>query len=251
MRWPSPGLRDRLPAAVADVIEKGLPLRRGPGPSGLASSAATTNVEGGGFVLLVSFLLVIVATVFLVAGLFLTKQDLTLIFISIGCSALAGLVLIVAVLRSRPRQVEPPVAGRPAETPLPATGLTEEAAPARQTAPAPARTAEPGFPIAGYDDLEVVEILPMLGDLEPAELDMVRQREASGRAHPWILARIDALLESEADTGEGEWGAPARWAGAAAGRPRDGAETEEAEEFGDADEFSEAVEAGEFERMET
>jgi hypothetical protein len=202
-------------------------------------------------VLLVSFLLVIVATVFLVAGLFLTKQDLTLIFISIGCSALAGLVLIAAVLRSRPRQVSTEAAGRPAETPLPATGLTEEAAPPKPMAPAPARTAEAGFPIAGYDDLEVVEILPLLGDLEPAELDMVRQREASGRAHPWILARIDALLESEADTGEVEWGAPARWAGPAAGRPRERAETEEAEEFAEADEFPEAVGAGEFEGMET
>jgi len=47
--------------------------------------------------------------------------------------------------------------------------------------------------------LEVVEVLPLLGDLEPAELEMVRQREASGRAHPWILARVDALLEAEAD----------------------------------------------------
>ena len=39
--------------------------------------------------LLVSFLLVIVATIFLLSGLFLTK-DLPLIFVSIGCSALAG-----------------------------------------------------------------------------------------------------------------------------------------------------------------
>ncbi len=42
-------------------------------------------------------------------------------------------------------------------------------------------------------------MLPLLGDLEPAELELVRQREASGRAHPWILARVDALLEAEAD----------------------------------------------------
>ncbi|HEY3238598.1 MAG TPA: hypothetical protein VGL92_03455, partial [Acidimicrobiia bacterium] len=54
--------------------------------------------------LLVSFLLVIVASIFLLAGLFLTK-DLPLIFVSIGCSALAGLVLVVAVLRSRPRPI--------------------------------------------------------------------------------------------------------------------------------------------------
>ncbi|MGH9039717.1 MAG: hypothetical protein ACRDZ3_05755, partial [Acidimicrobiia bacterium] len=55
--------------------------------------------------LLVSFLLVIVATIFLLSGLFLTR-DLPLIFVSIGCSALAGLVLVIAVLRSRPRPVE-------------------------------------------------------------------------------------------------------------------------------------------------
>src|SRR5439155_237424 len=48
----------------------------------------------------------------------------------------------------------------------------------------------------------------LLGDLEPAELELVRQREASGRAHPWILARVDALLEAEADadTSEHAWG---------------------------------------------
>ena len=47
--------------------------------------------------LLVSFLLVIVATIFLLSGLFLTK-DLALIFISIACSALAGIVLVVVAL---------------------------------------------------------------------------------------------------------------------------------------------------------
>ena len=63
------------------------------------------------------------------------------------------------------------------------------------------------FPIPDYDSLEVVEVLPLLGDLEPAELEMVRQREASSRAHPWILARVDALLEAEADadTSEHTW----------------------------------------------
>jgi len=53
-------------------------------------------------VLLVSFLLVIVATIFLLSGLFLTK-DLALIFISIACSAVAGIVLVLAVMKSRPR----------------------------------------------------------------------------------------------------------------------------------------------------
>ena len=71
----------------------------------------------------------------------------------------------------------------------------------------PARADGREFPIPDYDSLEVVEVLPLLGDLEPAELELVRQREASGRAHPWILARVDALLEAEADadTSEHAW----------------------------------------------
>jgi hypothetical protein len=188
-------------------------------------------------VLLVSFLLVIVATVFLVAGLFLTKQDLTLIFISIGCSALAGLVLIVAVLRSRPRQVETPAVSAP-EAPLPVgTVATGDTVAPRPTASTPSREVDPDFPIAGYDDLEVVEILPLLGDLESAQLEMVRQREASGRAHPWILARVDALLESEADTGEVDWGATSRWAGPASDDTEvETDEGDEVDEFDDIDE---------------
>ena len=153
--------------------------------------------------LLVSFLLVIVATILLLSGLFLT-QDLTLIFTSIACSALAGLVLVVAVLRSRPR----PAATAVGYDDIPAVHgpATDASAPALEETRTPARE----FPIPDYDTLEVVEVLPLLGDLAPADLDMVRQREASGRAHPWILARIDALLESETPTGEVEW-APKEW----------------------------------------
>jgi len=155
-------------------------------------------------VLLVSFLLVIVATIFLLSGLFLTK-DLALIFISIACSALAGIVLVVAVMRSRPRPSAEPAADG-ALTPTPAPVAAEAGGERR---PVGARPAGGGreFPIPDYDRLEVVEVLPLLGDLEPAELEMVRQREASGRAHPWILARVDALLEaeSEADTSEHAW----------------------------------------------
>ncbi|MGH8974578.1 MAG: hypothetical protein ACRD0C_15430 [Acidimicrobiia bacterium] len=165
--------------------------------------------------LLVSFLLVIVATIFLVAGLFLTK-DLPLIFVSIGCSALAGLVLVIAVLRSRPRPVSetepiPPGLGvAPGIDTVSPDYSATEVAPEVSGPPrsGTARAADPGrfagrsFPIPNYDSLEVVEVLPLLGDLEPAELEMVRQREASGRNHPWVLARVDALLESEA----GDWG---------------------------------------------
>lgn len=175
--------------------------------------------------LLVSFLLVIVATIFLLSGLFLTK-DLPLIFVSIGCSALAGLMLVVAVLKSRPRPVSEaePAGPRPdtvsadpmaddtfsvpevsrAPEPVGPRPAEPEREPAREPAREPGRFAGRTFPIPDYDNLEVVEVLPLLGDLEPPELEMVRQREASGRAHPWILARVDALLEAET----GEW-APA------------------------------------------
>jgi hypothetical protein len=165
-------------------------------------------------VLLVSFLLVIVATIFLLSGLFLTK-DLPLIFVSIGCSALAGLVLVIAVLKSRPRAIgeTEPSGPRPdtvaADLTATDTEVVHEVAPEVSRAPLPTgrapergRFAGRAFPIPDYDKLEVVEVLPLLGDLEPPELEMVRQREASGRAHPWVLARVDALLEADS----GEWG---------------------------------------------
>jgi hypothetical protein len=161
-------------------------------------------------VLLVSFLLVIVATIFLLSGLFLTG-DLPLIIISIVCSALAGLVLVAAVIRSRPRPATMPAyEGGPVPAPLAAGDGLEvaEPAPGRDREMAPARRfADRPFPIPDYDSLEVVEVLPLLAELEPEDLEMVRQREASGRAHPWILARIDALLESE--VAESGWAKPA------------------------------------------
>ena len=157
--------------------------------------------------LLVSFLLVIVATIFLLSGLFLTK-DLALIFISIACSAVAGIVLVVAVMKSRPRQGAVPAGDGANLTPASSPVTAGEAAAAERRPAAPRAADGREFPIPEYDKLEVVEVLPLLGDLEPAELELVRQREASGRAHPWILARVDALLEAEADadTSEHAWG---------------------------------------------
>jgi hypothetical protein len=152
-------------------------------------------------VLLVSFLLVIVATIFLLSGLFLT-DSLALIFVSIACSALAGIVLVIAVMKSKPRPATAPAVDGEAQMPAAANVVAD--APAARPAPAGGGRE---FPIPDYDSLEVVEVLPLLGDLEPSELEMVRQREASGRAHPWILARVDALLEAEADadTSEHAW----------------------------------------------
>jgi hypothetical protein len=167
-------------------------------------------------VLLVSFLLVIVATIFLLWGLFFTSS-LALIFISIACSALAGIVLVVAVMKSRPRQGAVAADGG-GSAPVPSPVASETATERRPTAPRRPDGRE--FPIPDYDTLEVVEVLPLLGDLEPAGLEMVRQREASGRAHPWILARVDALLEAEADadTSEHAWAPGPIGSGAPGGR---------------------------------
>ena len=50
------------------------------------------------------------------------------------------------------------------------------------------------FPIEDYDELRVGEIVPLLVELDPDELEEVRDREAAGRARATILARIDELL---------------------------------------------------------
>ena len=52
------------------------------------------------------------------------------------------------------------------------------------------------FPIPRYDTLSVIEVLPLFGNLEPAQLEVVWLEEATGRAHPWILSRIEALLKA-------------------------------------------------------
>jgi hypothetical protein len=53
---------------------------------------------------------------------------------------------------------------------------------------------EPIFPIEDYDLLRVAEILPLLRELDPDELEEVRDREEAGRSRATILNRIDQLL---------------------------------------------------------
>jgi hypothetical protein len=165
-------------------------------------------------VVLLSFVLVIVAAVTLVIGLL--TSGLPLVFISIACSAVAGVVLIVAVLRSRPR----PVAAGGGPAPLTATaepqwGGTptavfadddEEAAPEPATAAFVPATAV-DFPIEDYDDLRVGEIVPLLSELDVDELEAVRDHETAGKARASILTRVDVLLdESRAGVGAGGGG---------------------------------------------
>ncbi len=54
------------------------------------------------------------------------------------------------------------------------------------------------FPIAGYDALRVVDIVPLLRNLDVDELARVAQREASGARRQTVLSRIDDLLVARA-----------------------------------------------------
>jgi hypothetical protein len=160
-------------------------------------------------VVLLSFLLVLAAAVTLVIGLL--NGGLGLIYLSIACSLGAGIVLALAVMRSRPRAV--PALGGPApiaggwgdEEPTAVSSKSvrrQEAAPAwdgQATAPFDETT----FPIAGYDGLKVTDILPLLPELEQDELDQVRAHEAGAKNRSRILGRIEML------TSEASWDAPA------------------------------------------
>jgi hypothetical protein len=161
-------------------------------------------------VVLLSFLLVLAAAVTLVIGLL--NGGLGLIYVSIACSLGAGIVLALAVVRSRPRAVPAlggpaPIAGgwgdEEATTVAPRSVRRQEAAPTwggQATAPAFDETT---FPIAGYDGLKVTDILPLLPELEQDELELVRSHEAGGKNRSRILGRIEML------TAEASWDSPA------------------------------------------
>jgi hypothetical protein len=183
---------------------------------------------------LVSFGLVLLATILLVVGL-LTDDGLTLIYLSIAASFTAAVVLYLAFRKARPKadaDLQPPA-------PIAPEGADEEdlAAPPRHepTAVTPAVTtpeteaveepeAEPvlvdagaspsaddwtadddwaddgdfdvEFPIADYDDLTVAEIMPLLPQLYSDELGIVAERERTGKNRSTILARLDELAAS-------------------------------------------------------
>ena len=81
---------------------------------------------------LVSFVLVLAAAVTLVVGLL--QSGLTLIYLSIACSVLAGVVLAVAVLRGRPEPKQA-AAGRPYTPPQPAPVPASVGAPSSGSEP--------------------------------------------------------------------------------------------------------------------
>ena len=179
---------------------------------------------------LLSFLLVLAAAVTLVIGLL--NSGLGLIYVSIACSLGAGVVLALAVLRARPQPVVA-TAGGPAPEPMRAPERASAGGMARsgvavleREEPTTAVDAledesfdddeaesddegdggewgvddewggegELIFPIADYDELTASEISPLLPELDPDELELVRERELEGRSRAAILNRIDQLL---------------------------------------------------------
>lgn len=182
---------------------------------------------------LVSFGLVLLATILLVVGL-LNDDGLTLIYLSIAASATAAVVLYVAFRRARPKKdadaatAPAPLSEDIAPTPIDETTavaavVAPEAPPvaAPEPDPAPVAAVESSddewmadadweddevvdFPIADYDELTVGEIMPLLPQLYSDELDDVITREQAGKNRSTIIARLEELKEigTDADAAE-------------------------------------------------
>ena len=166
--------------------------------------ARVVNPDGGLVLLLVTIGLVLVGAVSLVIGF--VSNSLGPIYLSIVCSVIAGIVLIL-FSRMAKRQGVPAAAGgaAPAPAPVGLAAAPPEAEPEAATEAVhvlPAGAADGEFPIADYDDLRVNQILPLLSELDPDELAEVRRREAQGRNRGTILARIDQAARSAASRDE-------------------------------------------------
>ena len=144
--------------------------------------------------LLLTILLVLVAAVTLLIGIF--SDQLTLIYVSIASSILAALVLTaLSQISKRGSQ-----AAVPEGTPAPLDDVaTPAAAPPRVTEEptlvTPAVSLDDEFPLPGYDDLKVSDILPALATLDLDQLEQVAQREEDGKNRSSIISRIDQLMD--------------------------------------------------------
>ena len=154
--------------------------------------------------LLVTIGLVVVGAISLVIG-FVTNT-LAWIYISIVCSLIAGVVLVLFSRRNR-REVTPGESAGPAPLGDSVDRVTDEPTAAVMTsaataAPASAAAGAVDFPIAGYDDLRVNQILPLLPSLDLDELDLVREHEEGGKNRATIITKVDeriTALEDEED----------------------------------------------------
>ncbi len=109
-------------------------------------------------VLLVTIGLVIVSAVTLALGFI--QDNVGLIYVSIGCSVAAAVILIIAGRNSGAARVATASGPAPLDLPESASG---------------------SFPIADYDELLVTEVVPLLATLSVSELNQVRAREEGAR----------------------------------------------------------------------
>lgn len=154
--------------------------------------------------LVVSFGLVLVATVLLVLGL-VTDGGLGLIYGSITMSVVAAVLLFVSA-RSAPqgqakakaraqgsRRLAPvPTGERDGEAGADTGEVAVDARSARQSTEAAAVVeSDPArLPIADYDDLHEYEILPIIAELSVRDLGAVEAYERAGAARPEILEAL-------------------------------------------------------------
>ena len=172
--------------------------------------------------LLVTILLVVVGTISLVIGF--VQSSLLPIYVSIACSVLAAVVLLIfSRMTAKSQQTvtsgagpAPLDYGRDRGAPQPAfsgTGLLEGSSDDDTYQPeerygsssrystveadlvSDEDVVDDDFPIERYDSRRVGEILPLLAELDLDELDIVREHEEQGKSRATVLARIDQLID--------------------------------------------------------
>ena len=131
--------------------------------------------------LLLTIALVLVGAVALVIGF--VNDAMFPIYLSIACSLLAAVVLVVFSRLSKAR-LEPAGAGAAAIADEPTGPLLVDRDADR----------DGDFPIADYEDRRVAEIVPLLADLDLDDLEVVRAYEAAGRNRTTVIRRIDDLI---------------------------------------------------------
>lgn len=158
--------------------------------------------------LLLTIALVLVGAVALVIGF--VNDAMFPIYLSIACSLLAAVVLVVFSRLSKAR-LEP--AGAPA-------AIADEPSGPLLVGRQVDRDVE--FPIPDYEDRRVAEIVPLLADLDLDELEVVRAHEAEGRNRTTVIRRIDDLIaESDGAAADDEEERQDTLVGAAASFGRD------------------------------
>ncbi len=173
--------------------------------------------------LLVTILLVVVGAISLVIGY--VQSETLPIFVSIGCSIVAGALLLIFTRMTAKTQKSDSSSGSPAPLGFAPSERTEAvpamagtgflgrssseeafagetgtagsggAALARYDDDDDAPAVDDDFPIERYDSRRVGEILPLLAELDVDELDVVREHEERGKGRATVLARIDQLIE--------------------------------------------------------